>query len=390
MINKFTESGSIDATHPMAFLLSEELDLPTAGKIRTGWVVEHRNNEILVDIGAKSEGVIAGQELQELDSETREKLAIGNEVQVYVVDIEDQHGSVIVSYVKAMAEQEWQHAQQLYESQEVHTGTVVDKNRGGLLVKVGLLRGFVPNSQVNRSFSGSGKQANDMGRDITFKVLEVDRKQDRLILSERAANKEMRKAKRAEMLASLNDGDVFEGRVINLADFGAFIDIGGIEGLVHLSELSWKRINKPADVLKVGDSVKVAVLNIDRKRERLALSIKQLETDPWTTIDEYYHVGQLLEAAITKLTKYGAFARLQDEYGLEGLIHISELSTDHVEHPKDLLQLKQLVTVRIIRIEPKQRQLGLSIKQVVSDKYVEADLELLTAVQDSEQSVVME
>ena len=383
MINQPAEMGNIDAQHPMAFLLSEDLDLPTAGKSRTGWVVEHRNNEILIDIGAKSEGVIAGQELQEMDTEIREQLAIGNEVQVYVVDIEDEHGNVIVSYTKALAERDWVRVQELFESQEAHHGTIVDKNRGGVLVKVGFLTGFIPNSQLNRSFTGKGQQATQMGRSVTFKVLEVDRKQDRLILSERAANKEMRKAKRAEMLETLKEGDVYEGRVINLANFGAFVDIGGIEGLVHLSELSWKRINKPTDVLQVGDSVKVAVLNIDQKRERLALSIKQLQTDPWTTIEDHYRIGQLVEAAVTKLTKYGAFARLQDEYELEGLIHISELSEDHVNHPNEYLQVDQLVAVRIIRIEPKQRQLGLSIKQVSSDKYVEADLEQLTAVQES-------
>ena len=152
--------------------------------------------------------------------------------------------------------------------------------------------------------------------------------------------------------------------------------------MVHLSELSWKRVNAPADILEVGDEVEVYVLNIDQERERLALSLKRLEPDPWTIIDEYYQVGQLLEASITKLTKYGAFARLDDEYTLEGLIHISELSENHVNHPRDVVQPSQTVTVRIIRVDKDQRQLGLSIKQVVSDKFVEADLEKLTTIQE--------
>jgi small subunit ribosomal protein S1 len=385
LINKQAESDNSDGAHPMAFLLSEELNLPTVGETRKGWVIEHRNNEILVDIGAKSEGIISGQELQEIDDQTRkEVLAVGNQILVYILETEDRHGNVVVSYTRAAAQRDWVLAKDLQKSQDVFKGAIIGTNRGGLLVKVGLLRGFVPNSQLSRSYqsNNSDKGSHKIGQSINIKVLEVDQNRNRLILSERAANQEVRKAKRVELLESLNEGDVHEGRVINLADFGAFVDIGGIEGLVHLSELSWKRINKPEELLKVGDKVKVSILSIDRDKERLALSIKQLEADPWTVIDEHYHIGQLLEATITKLTKYGAFARLHDEYSLEGLIHISELSEDHVNHPNEVVNASQTVAVRIIRIDAQQRQLGLSIKQVASDKYVEADLELLTAVED--------
>ena len=388
MITEATESSNSEAVHPMAFLLSEELDLPSVGETREGWVVEHRNNEILVDIGAKSEGIIPAQELQEIDPAVREQMTVGSQVIVYIVNLEDQHGNVIVSYTKAAAERDWVFAEKLAKSQEIYEGTVVGQNRGGLLVKVGLLRGFVPNSQLSRDRKLGGGASTEalaklVGTKIPVKVLEVDAKRNRLILSERAAAQSVRKAKRAELIGKLQEGDEYEGRVINLADFGAFIDIGGIEGLVHLSELSWKRINKPGDILKVGDSVKVRVLSIDRERERLALSMKQLEPDPWTVIEETYQIGQLLEATVTKITKYGAFARLHDDYGLEGLIHISELSEEHITHPSEVISASQAVTVRIIRIDPKQRQLGLSIKQVSSDKYVEADLALLTAVQGS-------
>ncbi|MCA9926253.1 MAG: S1 RNA-binding domain-containing protein [Anaerolineales bacterium] len=388
MTNHTEESGNSDATHPMAFLLSEELNLPAAGDIREGWVVEHRNNEILVDIGAKSEGIIPSQEVQELDKATLAQFEVGSQIHVYIVSTEDQHGNVVVSYTKAAAEQDWIVAEKLQQTQEVYYGKIMGHNRGGLLIKVGLLRGFVPNSQLSRE----RRQGNDLngetsskliGKKIAVKVLEVDRKRNRLILSEKAAEQTLRQSKRAELLTTLKEGDTFEGQVINLADFGAFIDIGGIEGLVHLSELSWKRINKPSDILKVGDSVKVRVISIDQDKERLALSMKQLEADPWTIIDEKYHIGQLLEATVTKLTKYGAFARLHDDYGLEGLIHISELSEDHISHPNEVVKQAQKVAVRIIRIDPKQRQLGLSIKQVASDKYVEADLALLTAVEGS-------
>jgi small subunit ribosomal protein S1 len=172
---------------------------------------------------------------------------------------------------------------------------------------------------------------------------------------------------------------VRDGRVVNLADFGAFVDIGGMEGLVHLSELSWKRVNNPSEVLELGDKVKVSILNIDHERQRLALSIKRLQPDPWTMLEDQYHVGQLVEATITKLTKFGAFARLQDQYELIGLIHISELSEEHVVHPRDVVTPSQTVMVRIIRIDPEQRQLGLSLKQVSSDRFLESDLEMLAA-----------
>lgn len=386
MINEAAESGNGDAVHPMTFLLSEELNLPTVGETREGWVVEHRNNEILVDIGAKSEGIITSSELQEMDEAVRKKLTIGSQILVYIVSTDDQHGNIVVSYTKAAAERDWVLAEELQASQEICEGKIVGHNRGGLLIKVGHLRGFVPNSQLGREWK-QGNMLNEetvsklMGSILAVKVLEVDSKRNRLILSERAAAQVLRQARRVELLKTLAEGDVFNGRVINLADFGAFIDIGGIEGLVHLSELSWKRINKPSDLLQVGDQVKVRVISIDQDKERLALSIKQLESDPWTMIDEKYQIGQLLEATVTKLTKYGAFARLHDDYELEGLIHISELSEDHVTHPGEVVKPSQKVAVRIIRIDPKQRQLGLSIKQVASDKYVEADLALATAGQ---------
>lgn len=371
-----------EQVHPMEFLLAEELNLPKIGETRQGWVIEHRNNVILVDIGAKSEGIISGQELQDMDDDTRELLAVGNEVSVYVVNTEDQHGNVVVSYAKAAEELDWNKAEELLASQDVYKSKVIGQNKGGLLVKLGQLRGFVPNSQISRRRGHDNQKGKSANNAIQTKVIEVDRKRGRLILSERAAEKEARQAKRAEILNNLSEGDILKGRVINLADFGAFIDVGGVEGLVHLSELSWKRVNAPADILEVGQEVEVYVLNIDQERERLALSLKRLEPDPWTIIDEYYQVGQLLEASITKLTKYGAFARLDDDYALEGLIHISELSENHVNHPRDVVQPSQTVTVRIIRVDKDQRQLGLSIKQVVSDKFVEADLEKLTTIQD--------
>lgn len=375
MINNTVETKGVGTGHPMEFLLSEELNLPSVGDVREGTVVEHLNNEILVDIGAKSEGVISSSELQQLDDSDLEKLAIGNDVQVYVVSTEDRHGNIVVSYTKAAAAMDWVFAAKLYESKEVYETTVINKNKGGMLVKVGLLRGFIPNSQL----VNSKKNPNEP---IFVKVIEADAAKNRLILSERAADQERKQAQRAELLKTLSVGDEYEGKVINLADFGAFVDLGAIEGLVHLSELSWKRIAHPKEVVQVGETVKVSVLKVDRERERLALSMKQLQDDPWESIASGYQIGQLFEVEITKITKYGAFARIDSEYGLEGLIHISEISEDHVEHPSEVVSVGSKVAVRVIRIDLDQRQIGLSMKEVNSPKYVEADLEMFTSIQE--------
>jgi small subunit ribosomal protein S1 len=379
-----TGSGVLE--NPMDFLLQGDFSLPTAGEIRYGYVIEHRNHEILVDIGAKSEGVISSREVETLDEQTLSRLAVGSEIPVYVVEPEDESGNTILSYVKAAAEQDWLDADKLLKNQQVLETTVIGYNRGGILVRVGHLRGFVPNSQLHQSHQLPTKGEPDItvfqkmvGKKIYLKVIEANRERNRLILSEKVAAQEIRDARRTERMESIQEGDVFEGRVVNLADFGAFIDIGGIEGLVHLSELSWKRINNPNEKLEVGSTVKVYVLKVDQERQRLALSIKRLEPDPWSLIKEQYRTGQLTTATITKLTKFGAFARLHDDYELEGLIHISELSDEHVNHPREVVKPAQEVTVRIIRIDPEQRQLGLSLKQVSSAEYLEADLELVNS-----------
>jgi small subunit ribosomal protein S1 len=378
------QTGAGDTGHPMEFLLEEELNLPAVGEIRKGWVVEHQNNLILIDIGAKSEGMIDNQELASFDKETRARLAIGEEVSVYVTNIEDQDGNIIVSYSKALQEKDWQMATDLLKSQDIYKSEVIGCNRGGLLVSVGLLRGFLPNSQISPRRFSNRRATNEqlqklIGETVAVKVIEVDQERNRLILSERAATKEIREERRARLLEEIQEGDEYDGRVINLTNYGAFVDIGGVEGLVHLSELSWKRVSNPADILSVGDEVQVSVLSIDQDRQRIALSIKRLEPDPWTLIDELYEDGQLIEANITRLTKFGAFARLNDEFGLEGLIHISELSDNHVDHPREVVKSSDNVMVRIIRIDPDQRQLGLSLKQVASAEYMEADLSLLAA-----------
>lgn len=370
--------------HPMAYLLSEELDLPTVGEIRSGRVVANHKNEILIDIGAKSEGVIPMSEVQQLDPQTREQLSEGSQIDVYIVNTDEPFGTITVSYAKVIEQRDWQKAEALKQSKDLVEGKVIGYNKGGILVNFRQLRGFIPNSQLSpphKQLLSSNKIQQIVGRTIHVKIIEVDQERNRLIFSEKAAFKEVRQSERNNLLEQLKEGDVHTGRVINIVQFGAFIDIGGIEGLVHLSELSWKRINNPSEILKIGDEVEVVILNIDQDKERLALSIKRLQPDPWTIIDEIYEHGQLVEATITKLAEYGAFARINDDYQLEGLIHISEISEDHINHPNEVLQLSQDVAVRIIRIDASSRQLGLSIKQITSAKFVESDLEQLSTLE---------
>lgn len=382
------DAGSgITEDHPMAFLLNEELSLPTTGELRTGVVVEHRENIVLVDIGSKSEGMIDSKELSSMDSATREKLTVGNEVLVYIQEAEDNTGNLILSFIKAQEEQDWLLAQELLENQEIYDSEVVGFNKGGILVSIGHVRGFIPNSQLRRDRLNHQDQSSKqryfqklIGEKIPTKVLEVNRDRSRLILSETAAEQELREERRTTLFATIQPKDTFEGRIVNVANFGVFVDIGGVEGLVHLSELSWKRVNNPGELYKVGDEVNVSVLSIDQEKQRIALSIKRLQPDPWTLIEEIYQVGQLISANITRLTKFGAFARLMDDYQLEGLIHISELAEERVEHPREVIQTGDKVTVRVIRVDAGQRQLGLSLKQVTSAKYMEADLEMLTTL----------
>ncbi len=376
-----------NAEHPMNFLLNEEVYLPSAGEIRTGRIVEFRNNEILVDIGAKSEGLIPSQETAQYDSGTRALLKEGEEILVLISNPEDANGNIILSYRQAAEEQDWQVAAELLESQEALETEIVGFNKGGVLVSVGQLRGFVPNSQLRRdrlqNYDDENRQRSYqslVGQAILVKVIEVDRPRNRLILSEQAASREIRRAKKNELFSTLEEGAILDGQVVNLADFGAFVDIGGVEGLVHLSEMSWKRIQRPGDLLQKGDNVKVQVISVDQERQRVALSMKRLEADPWTRIEELYRVGQLVEAEITRLTKFGAFARVDDDYQLEGLIHISELAEDRVEQSRDVVKPGDKITVRIIRLDAKQRQVGLSLRQVTSDKFIEDDLAMLNTM----------
>jgi small subunit ribosomal protein S1 len=278
----------------------------------------------------------------------------------------------------------------LLDSGEIFGGKIDGFNKGGLIVRFGKVRGFVPESQVSRErrrrtegADPNNKWASMRGEEISVKVLEVDRTRNRLILSERDAAPKIREEQKARLLDELQVGDVRTGKIKSVADFGVFVDVGGADGLVHLTELSWKHIAKPSDVFTVGQDVKVEVINIDRDRRRIGLSIKRQEEDPWTAITKNYGVGQLVQGTVTKLTKFGAFARLVEAPEIEGLIHISELADHRVNHPKDVVNEGDVLTLRVVKIDQEERRMGLSLKRVDSPDYIEGDFRRATRPAES-------
>ncbi len=374
-------------TASMETLLEEEglgLDFPKQGEIRTGVIATIGENEILVSVGTKSEGVLSGRELEQIPDEEREVFEVGLEIPVYVLTPEDSNGNVVLSYSRAREEKDWEKAEELLSSSMNFESKIIGFNKGGLLVPLGRLRGFVPASQVSlvRRASVTGDTPDQrwgkmVGEDIKVRVIEVDRERRRLILSEKAALQETRETLKDRLLEDLNEGDVRTGRVTSVADFGAFVNIDGADGLVHLSEISWERINHPNEVLKVGQEVDVKVISIDHERKRIGLSIRQLLPDPWLKQVEYLKEGQLIEAKVTHLTKFGAFARLDEN--LEGLIHVSELSEHRINHPKEVVQEGDVVTLRVIKIDPERRRIGLSLRKVDSAAYSDLDWKMALA-----------
>ncbi len=386
--SKQPEERPVTNTGSMETLLQEEglkLDFPKQGEIRTGVIASIGDNEILVSVGTKSEGVISGKEKEQIPAETLASFHTGQEIPVYVLNPEDPSGNLVLSYMRAREENDWLEAENMKASNTVYEGKVIGYNKGGLIVPIGLLRGFVPASQVSVMRRAEGDENPDarwskmVGEPIKVEVIEVDRARHRLILSERMALQETRETIKDRLLDELHEGVVKTGRVTSLADFGAFVNIDGADGLVHLSEISWERIEHPGEVLKVGQEVKVKVIAVDQERKRIGLSIRQLQPDPWVVKVSNLKEGQLVEGTITHLTKFGAFARLDED--LEGLIHISELSDQRINHPKEVVKEGDVVTLRIIKIDTERRRIGLSLRKVDSLAYANLDYEMMLAGQ---------
>jgi len=351
-----------------------------ARDIVEGIVVDTSPTEVLIDLGEGVIGVVDSRELERMDHSALEALEVGKTVTAYVLKVRGSDQRPVLSLARAEEESNWRLAEQHYASQEVYFSKVAGYNKGGLIVRFGKVRGFVPASQVSRErqrqMSGSSPEERwgaMVGDDIAVKVVEIDRARNRLILSERAAAREWREQQKARLLSELRVGEVRKGRVISLADFGAFIDIGGADGLVHLTEMSWQHVTHPREVLEVGQEVEVTIINIDPERKRIGLSLKQQADDPWQQVVAGYAVGQRVQATVTKLTKFGAFARLVDAPEVEGLIHISELADYRVSHPREVVLVGDVLTLRIVKINAEQRRLGLSLRQVDSARFMDQD-----------------
>jgi small subunit ribosomal protein S1 len=376
-------AASEPAGEPMT--MAELLDQPDNevkslkhGDVVEGTVVRIDPDEILVDFGGKSEGVVSNRELisrrgRDDGGDQRPEIQVGNEVLVYVLQPESPEGHAVLSLRRAGLERKWRAMQERFDAGEIVEARVIDHNKGGLIVDLGV-RGFVPISQIvdfpRRPRDEQPRDAAQeiaeklqpfVGRTLRLKILEVNRKANRLILSEKVALYEERREKRDELFSSLQVSQRVTGVVRSIAPFGVFVDLGGIDGLVHKSELSWNKVNNPETAYAIGDEVEAEVIDINHERGRISLSIRRLQPDPWQESVAKYKIGDVIDGTVTKLVNFGAFVRVEE--GLEGLIHISELSHQRVAHPGDVVTEGQQVRLKIISLDSERHRLGLSLKQ---------------------------
>ena len=330
------------------------------GEVVTGHVVRIDKDEVLVDIGYKSEGVIPANELSIRKSvDPHDEVHLGEEVDAIVLIKEDQDGRLIMSKKRARFEKAWRRIETAAESGEPVEGAVIEVVKGGLIIDLGV-RGFLPASLVDiRRVPNLDEY---MGTKIETKVIELNRSRNNVVLSRRAVLEEERKEVRQQILDRLQPGLVVEGQISNIVDFGAFVDLDGIDGLIHISELSWSHVNHPSEILTIGDTVQVKVLDIDRDRQRISLGLKQTQEDPWQRIVDTYSVGDELAGKVTKVVTFGAFVEILD--GVEGLVHISELAPHHVESPREIVHPGDEIRVKILEIDSERRRLSLSAKRV--------------------------
>jgi small subunit ribosomal protein S1 len=330
------------------------------GDVVTGKVVRIDKDEVLVDIGYKSEGVIPANELSIRKSANPEdEVELGEEVDALVLTKEDQDGRLIMSKKRARFEKAWRRIEAAAESGEPVHGSVIEVVKGGLIIDLGV-RGFLPASLVDIRRVQNLDEF--LGQTIECKVIELNRSRNNVVLSRRAVLEEERKEVRQQILDRLQPGQVVEGAISNIVDFGAFVDLDGIDGLIHISELSWSHVNHPSEILSIGDVVPVKVLDIDRDRQRISLGLKQTQEDPWQRVVDTYNLGDELEGKVTKVVSFGAFVEILD--GVEGLVHISELANHHVENPREVVNQGDVIRVKILEIDSERRRLSLSAKRV--------------------------
>jgi 4-hydroxy-3-methylbut-2-enyl diphosphate reductase len=350
------------------------------GDIVTGVVVQINQDEVLVDVGAKSEGVVSLRELSNFSVDSPEDVVkVGDEIKVYVLKSEDNEGRIILSKERADAEEAWARLEENMNEGQVISGTVREVVKGGLLVDVGV-RAFLPASLVDRGYVEDLSKY--VGMDIEARVIELNRPRRKVILSRKAILEEQYALQREALMASLEEGQVANGVVRRLTSFGAFVDIGGVDGLLHISEMAWYRINHPSEVVQVGDNLDVQVLRIDRENEKVSLGLKQVLPNPWDNVVEKYPVDDIITAKVVRLAPFGAFVQL--EPGVEGLVHISHLADRHVETPDEVVGEGEEIKVKILSVDAGEKRIRLSIKEVDREK---TSSSVASASESSRQSI---
>jgi small subunit ribosomal protein S1 len=340
--------------------------VPVRGQIVQGRIIDVNEDSILVDVGAKQDAIVPRKDLDRLDEALRTSLSPGDPIAVYVMRTAKMGGQLLVSINRGLEQEDWKRAAELLESGEVLSLPITGQNKGGVLVQFGRLRGFVPNSHVPDLRKDAGdllKEQKDrlLGQEISVKVLEVDQARGRLVLSGRAARRERRLA----LLSQLPVGENVTGRVVNLVRFGAFVDLGGVDGLIHISELDWRRVEQPSEVLELGDEVEVKILKVDVERERISLSRRALLPNPWQDLATKYAAGDLVPGVVSHVRDFGAFVMLEE--GIEGLVHTSEMDLAEAASPDELPQPGDKVVARVLTIEPDRERISLSLAQVDQD-----------------------
>jgi small subunit ribosomal protein S1 len=393
------DDAASESVESFAEMLEASFDYepPHRGEIRDAIILQIEPNEIIVDMGAKQDGIVTAQDLDRLDPEYRASLQVGQTVPVYVLNPRDSDGNLVVSINMGLQQYDWNEARRLLDNDEVVEVTVTGHNRGGILVKWKMLEGFIPSSHmvtVSAGLQGNERREalDDLrGQKVGVKVIEVDQDRRRLIFSEREAQREWRAQQKARLLSTLSEGDVVRGTVTGLRDFGAFVNLGGADGLIHVSELAWHRVDHPRDVLKVGQEIDVYVLSLDRTTNRIALSRKRLLPDPWDSALERYHEGMLVEGTVTNVVDFGAFIALDD--GLEGLLHLSEMGDGSLKEPHSYVKKGDRLQLRISRLEPDQRRVGFTQRwgveqdETISAEEPVADVEQEAAAEIEEETV---
>ncbi|MEG1751205.1 MAG: 30S ribosomal protein S1 [Raoultibacter sp.] len=348
------------------------------GDLVGGIVVKIEHDEVLVDIGFKSEGVIPSRELSiRKDADPADIVSLGEQIEALVLQKEDKDGRLILSKKRAEYERAWIQVEDKFKAGEVVTGEVIEVVKGGLILDIGL-RGFLPASLVDL------RRVKDldmyMGTEIEARVIEMDRNRNNVVLSRRVLLEEGRKNERAEILEKLTKGMRLKGSVSSIVDFGAFVDLGGIDGLVHISELSWSHVNHPSEVVKVGDEVEVEVLDVDLQRERISLGLKQTTEDPWIKLVENYPIGTIVDGKVTKIVPFGAFIELGDN--VEGLVHISEMSLKHIDSPAQVVHVGDEVKIKVMEINPERRRISLSMKAAAEELGFEIPIDETVIVEE--------